>query len=156
MPTAHQLHQLTATLGPALLAAALMLSSCQWIKPETMDVSTPAVHPTDLPPAAVSPTSANIGEITIIGTVKEVSLSARYVRLEEPVDGYDLIVQDSDTEVFDVNGSPIDLKEIHIGGIVTASGRSGSPGVLIADWIKIAPKTHSQTKSPISSFGFSG
>jgi hypothetical protein len=143
MPAARQLHKLTAPLRPALLAAVLMLSNCQASKPESMDVSTAAVHPTDLPPASVSPTSANLGEITIIGNVKEVSLSARYVRLEEPVDGYDLIVLDSDSEVFDVDGSPIDLKEIHTGGIVTASGRLGSSGALIADWIKITPKPDS-------------
>jgi hypothetical protein len=130
-----------------LLAIALVLGACQRAGTGSATISTLEAGPSDKPsrlaPTAVQDPNGDAA-MTISGKVVEVSLSARYLRLQYAVDGYDLISLDPNVAIYGIDRHLIELKEIVPGDIVTAWGRTGSPGVLIADKIKIVEASSSR------------
>jgi hypothetical protein len=80
-----------------------------------------------IPPEKVEP------EITIVGTVMDVSPSARIIMLTEPVDGFDVVALTGESRVVSRDGEEIMLRDIQRGTRIRASGRRGEPGVLLVE-----------------------
>ena len=76
-------------------------------------------------------------DITLVGTVLDVSLSARIITLTEPVDGFGVIALTEESKVIPVGGEEIMLRDIRPGKRIQASGRSGASGTLIADRVLV-------------------
>jgi hypothetical protein len=76
-------------------------------------------------------------EGTITAVVAEVLPGASIVHLSDMVEGYTVVALTAQTRIVDGNGAAIALQEIQPGTQIEASGRPGSSGVLIADWIRL-------------------
>lgn len=130
-----------------LLAITLVLGACQRAGIGSATISTLEAGPSDTP-ARLAPTVVQdpngASAMTISGNVVEVSLSARYLRLQYAVDGYGLIALDPNAAIYGIGGHLTELNEIVPGDIVTAWGQTGSPGVLIADKIEIVEASSSR------------
>ena len=92
--------------------------------------------PTDIPEDETTPPSPLF---TLIGVVKEVSLSAQLIRLEKEVEGFSTIALTEDTTVRTASGSLLELDQIHPGLTVKVSGRPGENQALIAHSIRVVP-----------------
>jgi hypothetical protein len=122
----------------ALLAAVLVLISCQAEGNEVLGGPTPALHVTQEAASTSTPTTNRTAEVTISGIVQEVSMSARTIKLQQRIDGYDLLALEPNARMIDLHGNRVDLNRLYAGAIVIASGRSGEPGVLLTDKIEIS------------------
>jgi hypothetical protein len=71
-------------------------------------------------------------DITLVGTVLDVSPSARTITLAEPVDGFSVIALTGESKVLS-DGEEIMLRDISPGRRIQASGLPGASGALIAD-----------------------
>jgi len=67
-----------------------------------------------------------------VGTVKDVSLSAKVIMLTEPVEGFSVIALTEESRLVSVDGSEITLHEIHPGMTIQATGQPGQSGALLA------------------------
>jgi hypothetical protein len=76
-------------------------------------------------------------DITIVGTVVEVSSSARIMTLTEPVEGFSVIALTEESKVVSTNGDEIMLRDIRAGMRIQASGQPGASGVLIANQVLV-------------------
>ena len=76
-------------------------------------------------------------EITLVGTVLDVSPSARIINLTELVDGFGVIALTEESKVLSGDGGEILLRDIDPGTTIEASGRSGASGTLIADRVLV-------------------
>jgi hypothetical protein len=79
-------------------------------------------------------------DITLVGTVLDVSPSARIIRLTEPADGFGVIALTEEGRVVYGDGEEIMLRDIRSGATIKASGRSGAPGTLIANQVLVLTK----------------
>jgi hypothetical protein len=75
--------------------------------------------------------------LVITGTVMDVALSARIIRLQTPVDGFDVIALTEETELLSADGYAIMLRDIQHGGTIQAFGQPGESGTLIASQVVI-------------------
>jgi hypothetical protein len=71
-------------------------------------------------------------DITLVGTVLEVSPSARIITLTEPVEGVTVIALTEESELFSASRDEILLRDIQAGMRIQASGQRGEPDVLLA------------------------
>jgi hypothetical protein len=76
-------------------------------------------------------------DITIVGTVNDVSPSARIINLTEPVDGFFVIALTEESRVVSMNGDEIMLRDLQAGTRIQASGQLGASGVLIAGQVLV-------------------
>ncbi|MGD8398664.1 MAG: hypothetical protein PVG11_07390 [Anaerolineae bacterium] len=76
-------------------------------------------------------------DITLVGTVLDVSPSARIITLTEPVDGIRIIALTKDSELFSPGGEEILLRDMGAGMSIQAWGRPGEPGALLATQVRI-------------------
>jgi hypothetical protein len=76
-------------------------------------------------------------DLILVGTVLDVSPSARTVTLTEPVDGFAVIVLTEESQLLSANGDEILLRDIQPGMRNQASGRPGASGVLITNQVLI-------------------
>jgi hypothetical protein len=88
----------------------------------TLDISIPAETGSD---------------ITLVGTVLDLSPSARIINLTEPVDGFGVIALMEESKVVSGDGDEIMLRDISPGTRIQASGQSGASGTLIADRVLV-------------------
>jgi hypothetical protein len=79
-------------------------------------------------------------DITVVGTVLDVSPSARLITLAEPVGGFGVIALTEDSQLLSAGGDTILLREIQPGMRIQASGRPGVPGTLIANQMLVLTK----------------
>jgi hypothetical protein len=74
-------------------------------------------------------------DITLVGTVREVSPSARIITLAEPVDGFAVIALMDHSELLSADGDEILLRDLRAGDGIQASGQPGALGALIANQV---------------------
>lgn len=122
------------TLAVALVALSCM-SACQTNASAALRPSPspglPRLKPSGTPPEADASPIAE--RATVTGLVRDVSSSARILNLASPSGGYEVIALSDGCGLKDSAGKDIELIEISPGMKVSASGRPGSPGVLIAE-----------------------
>jgi hypothetical protein len=73
--------------------------------------------------------------VTIVGSVLDVSLSARIITLAKPVEGFTSIVLTAGSRLLSAGGDEIALGDVRAGMRIEASGRAGDSGALIADQV---------------------
>lgn len=88
--------------------------------------------PTPVPPTPTAPAS-----ITIVGTVMDVSLSARIITLAEPVEGFSIVALTEKCRLVSADGSEITLHEIRPGMTIQATGQPGESGALLASQVVV-------------------
>jgi hypothetical protein len=76
-------------------------------------------------------------DVTIEGTVRDVSPSARIITLTEPVEGFGVIALTEESELLSASGDEILLRDLRAGMRIQASGRPGASGVLIANQVLV-------------------
>ncbi|MFN2244641.1 MAG: hypothetical protein ACK2U2_20280, partial [Anaerolineae bacterium] len=76
-------------------------------------------------------------DITLMGTVLEVSPSARILTLTEHVEGFAIIALTEDSELLSASGDEILLRDIQPGMRIQASGQPGAPGALITNQVLV-------------------
>jgi hypothetical protein len=76
-------------------------------------------------------------DITLVGTVLDVSPSARTIKLAEPVQGFTVVALAAECQVLSLSGHPILLRDLQPGSRIQASGKRGAPGALIADQVSV-------------------
>ncbi len=79
--------------------------------------------------------------ITIVGTVMDVSLSARIIMLREPVEGFDVIALTEESELVSTDGDEITLRDIRPGMRIEASGQPGKSNALLASQVLVLDAT---------------
>lgn len=75
--------------------------------------------------------------ITLEGTVLDVSPSARTITLAEPVQGYTVIALVEESQLLSAGGDEILLRDLLVGMSIQASGQPGAPGTLIANQVQV-------------------
>lgn len=83
----------------------------------------------------------SISSVTITGTVMNVSLSARIITLEEPVDGYSTIALTGESVLLSIDGNDIELRDIQHGITIKVFGQPGDSGALIANQVLAGDET---------------
>jgi hypothetical protein len=76
-------------------------------------------------------------DIILVGTVLDVSPSARIITLAEPVDGFTVIALTEESQLLSASGDEILLRDIQPGMRIQASGQPGVPGTLIANQVLV-------------------
>lgn len=141
---------MTKWISVLFLMIVIFISGCSSVVSQTPPSSTSTVpiqimdtlKPSDTPELTIiisnTPTSPAEGtnkitnEITIIGKVMDVALSARVIQLEQPVEGINSIALTDKTKIISVNGEETGLQSITHGAQIQATGKMGSPGSLVA------------------------
>ena len=81
---------------------------------------------------------AEVGsDIILVGTVLDVSPSARVITLAEPVDGFTVIALTEESQLLSASGRQILLRDLKAGMRIQASGQPGVPGTLIASQVLV-------------------
>jgi hypothetical protein len=70
--------------------------------------------------------------VSLVGTVLDVSPSARTITLAEPVQEFTILALTEECQVLSPSGHQILLRDLQAGSRIQASGQPGAPGVLIA------------------------
>jgi hypothetical protein len=76
-------------------------------------------------------------DVTIEGTVRDVSPSARIITLTEPVEGFSVVALTEESELLSANGDEILLRDLGAGMRIQASGQPGASGALIANQVLV-------------------
>jgi hypothetical protein len=123
----------------SLVAILLFLVSCTTGRSNPITPSTSTMSPStpSAPPTTTAPTNEANSSLTITATVMDVSLSARIIVLEGPVEGFSIIALTEETELVSADGSEIALRDIQPGATIQASGQSGESNALIASQVLI-------------------
>jgi hypothetical protein len=74
-------------------------------------------------------------DITLVGTVLDVSPSARILTLTEHVEGFAVIALSGESQLLSASGDEILLRDIQPGMRIQASGQPGRSGALIANQV---------------------
>jgi hypothetical protein len=77
--------------------------------------------------------------LMIVGTVMNVSLSARIITLQEPVESISVIALTEESELASSDGEEITLQDIQPGMTIQASGEPGDSGALLARQVRLLP-----------------
>jgi len=77
--------------------------------------------------------------ITIVGIVKDVSLSTRVIALAEPVDGFSVVALTPESELLSADGNEIAPRDIQPGMRIEASGVPGESEALLASEVHVLP-----------------
>jgi hypothetical protein len=88
-------------------------------------------------PAMVTPAEEAEPTITLMGTVMDVSLSARIILLEREVQGFRVIALTEETELASSGGHPLGLRDMRPGMTVQATGRPGESDALVASQVLV-------------------
>jgi hypothetical protein len=75
--------------------------------------------------------------MTIAATVMDVSLSARIIVLEGPVEGFSIIALTDESDLMSADGSEMALRDIQPGATIQASGHPGESNALIAGQVLV-------------------
>jgi hypothetical protein len=78
-------------------------------------------------------------ELTIAGTVRDVSLSARVIALTEPVDRFSIVALTLESRLLSAGGNEIALRDIRPGMRIQASGLPGESQALLASEVRVLP-----------------
>lgn len=89
----------------------------------------------------VIPAEKAESRIAIVGTVMDVSLSARIITLREPADGFSVISLTEESELFSVEGGEITLRDIRPGTSIQALGQPGESNALLASEVRLLKAT---------------
>jgi hypothetical protein len=76
-------------------------------------------------------------DVTIEGTVRDVSPSARIITLTKPVEGFGIIALTEESELLSASGDEILLRDLRAGMRIQASGRPGDSQALLADQVLV-------------------
>ncbi len=76
-------------------------------------------------------------DITLLGTVLDVSPSARIITLTESVEGFSVIALTEESKLCSTSGDAILLRDIGAGARIQASGQPGTSGALIANQVLV-------------------
>ena len=76
-------------------------------------------------------------DVTIVGTVLDVSPSARTITLTEPVEEFTVIALTEESQLLSARGNEILLRDIQPGMRIQASGQPGASGALIANQVLV-------------------
>ena len=76
-------------------------------------------------------------DVTLVGTVLDVSPSARILTLTEHVEGFAVIALTENSELLSASGDNILLRDIKPGMRIQASGQPGVPGALIVNQVLV-------------------
>ena len=95
-------------------------------------LSTPAI--------TVVPTETAEPGPTITARVKDVSLSAHVIFLQEPVDGFDSIALNESSKLISENGSELSLQDIQPGFTILVFGQPGRSNALLASKVIVLDK----------------
>ncbi len=85
------------------------------------------------------PTKEVESGITIMGTVMDVSLSARIIMLQEPVEGFSVVALTEESELVSTDGDEITLRDIRPGMTIQTSGQPGESNALLASQVLLLP-----------------
>jgi len=96
--------------------------------------TSPAID-TETSALSSTPEGSAQGNLTITGTVIDVSLSARVIMLMQPVQGIDIVALTEETQILNETGDEIALQSIAQGMQIQVAGETGSSGTLIATQI---------------------
>ena len=117
-----------------LIVAIIFLGSCTTGKSNLMTPSTTTISTSEATYGAES-------GITIIGTVMDISLSARIIALKEPVNGFNVVAITEESMLTSTDGSQITLRDIQPGMIVQVTGQPGASGALLASEVRVLDAT---------------
>ena len=81
--------------------------------------------------------AAQSQKMVVVGTVADVSASARLVVLTEAVQGIHVVVLSSDSQLLSAGGQPMPLQELAPGTQIQASGRPGGSEGLLATELRV-------------------
>jgi hypothetical protein len=81
------------------------------------------------------PTKEAESGITIMGTVMDVSLSARIIMLQESVEGFSVVALTEESELVSTGSGDIALRDIRPGMTIQASGEPGESNALLASQV---------------------
>ena len=113
----------------------IILSSCN-----AAETSVPAtsisIKPTNEPLPSVAVENIESG-ITITGVVKDVSFSARLIMLKDPVEGIHVLAMTENCELTSSNEDEIELRDIHPGMSIQASGQPGESDALLTSFVLV-------------------
>lgn len=138
-----------ATTTPSPTATNALATPTNTPIPQPTSTSTPtsvpptatSEPPTSTPrlptPMPVPPTSPVEPGITIVGTVMDVSLSARVIMLTEPVEGFGVVALTEESKLVSADGGEMALHEIRPGMRIQASGQPGESGALLANLVLV-------------------
>jgi hypothetical protein len=118
-----------------VLLSVLLLAACSSDSSTSSEGSTPATSDGVSSPTATTPTSPET--ITITGTVRDVSLSARIITLAEPVEGFEVVALTEGSELVSASGGEATLQDIRPGMQIKASGQAGEGGALLAEQVLV-------------------
>jgi hypothetical protein len=90
-----------------------------------------------MPSITNGPTEGAESGITIIGTVMNVSLSARVIMLEEPVEDFSVIALTEESALISADGDEITLRDIQPGMTIQAFGQPGESYALLASQVRL-------------------
>jgi hypothetical protein len=124
------------------VATLFFLASC------TMSKGNPTMSPTSMvtaftpstPAITVVPTETSEPGPNITARVRDVSLSARVIFLQEPVDGFDSIALTEGSKLISENGNEMTLQDIQPGFTIQAIGQSGGSNALLASKVIVLDK----------------
>jgi hypothetical protein len=123
------------------LLLVIILISLLGCTPETSNL--PTLSPTKSrsepspPPTTIMPAGEVNSGITIVGTVKDVSLSADVIIMEKPVEGLDVIALSEESVLVSAEGEEITLRDIQAGMQIQAAGQPGGSNALLASQVLV-------------------
>jgi hypothetical protein len=82
------------------------------------------------------PAGAGSG-MTLVGTVMDVSPSARIIMLTEPVEGFTVIALTETSRLVSASGAEIMLRDLHAGVRIQVSGQPGESQALLAEQVLV-------------------
>jgi hypothetical protein len=99
------------------------------------------VRATDGPRPSGAGTRLELGSegVALIGVVENVSLSARIITLQAPVQGFGVVALTEESELFSPDGDEITLRSIEPGVRIEVSGVPGDSAALLASQVRVLP-----------------
>lgn len=118
-----------------VLLSVLLLAACGSDSSASSEESAPATSDGVSSPTVTTPTSPET--ITITGTVRDASLSARIITLAEPAEGFEVVALTEESELVSASGGEATLQDIRPGMQIKASGQAGEGGALLAEQVLV-------------------
>lgn len=132
-----------------LISLLIFLSGCTTAEIKKTVPPTTVVSSSESLSSSTTPTPAKGGVyIVISGTVKDISLSARVITLNESVNDFSMIALTEKSELASENGDEITLRDIQPGMTIQAAGQPGDSNTLLANQVLVLNSTPMPSNNP--------
>ena len=128
-----------------LVLLLIFLSSCTTAKSKTIVPLTTITPTSESLPSSTTPIPTKEAEPSIVilisGTVKDISLSARVITLNESVNDFSTIALTEECELAFSNGSEITLHDMQPGMTIQVAGQPGESNTLLTHQVLVLNST---------------